>query len=66
MRNPKTGGEELRALAAKEKLQLRLAAVDLDSDDYTRLNDGWQPGRRRAISCASDSLNASSANFEAE
>jgi NAD(P)-dependent dehydrogenase (short-subunit alcohol dehydrogenase family) len=36
MRNPKTGGEELRALAAKEKLPLRLAAMDVDSDESVR------------------------------
>jgi NAD(P)-dependent dehydrogenase (short-subunit alcohol dehydrogenase family) len=32
MRNPKTGGEELRNLAAKENLPLRFAPLDVDSD----------------------------------
>ncbi|MFZ0662702.1 MAG: SDR family oxidoreductase [Acidobacteriaceae bacterium] len=33
MRNPKTGGEELRAIAAREKLAVRLAVLDVDSDE---------------------------------
>ena len=36
MRNPKTGGEELRALAAQEKFPLRFAALDVDSDQSVR------------------------------
>jgi NAD(P)-dependent dehydrogenase (short-subunit alcohol dehydrogenase family) len=32
MRNPQTGGEELRLIADKENLPLRLAALDVDSD----------------------------------
>lgn len=36
MRNPKTGGEELRAMAARESLSLRIAALDVDSDGAVR------------------------------
>jgi NAD(P)-dependent dehydrogenase (short-subunit alcohol dehydrogenase family) len=36
MRNPKSGGEELRAIAGKENLQIRLAALDVDSDESVR------------------------------
>jgi len=36
MRNPKTGGEELRALAAKEKLPLHITSLDVDSDESVR------------------------------
>ena len=32
MRNPKTGGEELRAIIEREHLPLRIAALDVDSD----------------------------------
>jgi NAD(P)-dependent dehydrogenase (short-subunit alcohol dehydrogenase family) len=33
MRNPKTGGDELRALADREHLPIRIAALDVDSDE---------------------------------
>jgi len=33
MRNPKTGGEELRAIAERESLPLHTAALDVDSDE---------------------------------
>jgi NAD(P)-dependent dehydrogenase (short-subunit alcohol dehydrogenase family) len=33
MRNPKTGGDELRAIAEREHLPLRIAALDVDSDE---------------------------------
>jgi NAD(P)-dependent dehydrogenase (short-subunit alcohol dehydrogenase family) len=36
MRNPETGGKELRAIAAKENLPLRYAALDVDSDESVR------------------------------
>lgn len=36
MRNPKTGGEGLSAIAARENLPLRLAALDVDSDQSVR------------------------------
>lgn len=36
MRNPATGGEPLRAIAAKENLAIRFAALDVDSDDSVR------------------------------
>ena len=36
MRNPETGGEELRVVAGKEKLPLRLAALDVDSDQSVK------------------------------
>jgi hypothetical protein len=36
MRNPKTGGEELRAIAEREHLPLRIAALDVDSDESVR------------------------------
>jgi NAD(P)-dependent dehydrogenase (short-subunit alcohol dehydrogenase family) len=36
MRNPKTAGEELRAIAEREHLPLRIAALDVDSDESTR------------------------------
>ncbi|MGH9598218.1 MAG: SDR family oxidoreductase [Terracidiphilus sp.] len=36
MRNPETGGDELRTLAAQESLPLRLAALDVDSDELVR------------------------------
>lgn len=36
MRNPNTGGEDLRKMAAHEKLQLRFAALDVDSDESVR------------------------------
>lgn len=36
MRNPDTGGAELRAIAAQENLPLRFAALDVDSDDSVR------------------------------
>lgn len=39
MRNPKKGGEELRAMAEREGLPLRLAALDVDSDESVR--DGF-------------------------
>jgi NAD(P)-dependent dehydrogenase (short-subunit alcohol dehydrogenase family) len=36
MRNPKTGGEHLHAVAAREKLSLHFAALDVDSDESVR------------------------------
>ena len=36
MRNPKAGSEELRAIAERESLQLRYAALDVDSDKSVR------------------------------
>lgn len=36
MRNPNAGGEDLRRMAAHEKLQLRFAALDVDSDESVR------------------------------
>jgi NAD(P)-dependent dehydrogenase (short-subunit alcohol dehydrogenase family) len=36
MRNPKTGGEELRVLAERERLSLHIAALDVDSDESVR------------------------------
>jgi hypothetical protein len=36
MRNPKTGGEELRAIAEREHLPLRIAELDVDSDESVR------------------------------
>ena len=36
MRNPKTGGEELRAIAEREHLPLRIATLDVDFDDSVR------------------------------
>jgi NAD(P)-dependent dehydrogenase (short-subunit alcohol dehydrogenase family) len=36
MRNPKTGGEELRAIAERERLPLHIAALDVDSDESVR------------------------------
>jgi NAD(P)-dependent dehydrogenase (short-subunit alcohol dehydrogenase family) len=36
MRNPKTGGEELRAIAEREHLPLHIAALDVDSDESAR------------------------------
>lgn len=36
MRNPKTGGEELRAIAEREHLPLHTAALDVDSDESVR------------------------------
>jgi NAD(P)-dependent dehydrogenase (short-subunit alcohol dehydrogenase family) len=36
MRNPKTGGEELRAIAEREHLPLYIAALDVDSDESVR------------------------------
>lgn len=36
MRNPQAGGAELRAMAARENLPLRFAALDVDSDDSVR------------------------------
>jgi NAD(P)-dependent dehydrogenase (short-subunit alcohol dehydrogenase family) len=36
MRNPKTGGEELRAIAKREHLPLHIAALDVDSDESVR------------------------------
>jgi NAD(P)-dependent dehydrogenase (short-subunit alcohol dehydrogenase family) len=33
MRNPKTGGEELHAMAEREHLPLNIAALDVDSDE---------------------------------
>ena len=36
MRNPKTGGEELRAIAEREHLSLRIATLDVDSDESVR------------------------------
>ena len=36
MRNPEAGGEELRAIAEREHLPLRIAALDVDSDESAR------------------------------
>ena len=36
MRNPKAAGEELRAMAEREHLPLRIAALDVDSDESVR------------------------------
>lgn len=36
MRNPDAGSEELRAISEREGLQLRFAALDVDSDDSVR------------------------------
>jgi NAD(P)-dependent dehydrogenase (short-subunit alcohol dehydrogenase family) len=36
MRNPKTGGEELRTIAEREHLPLHIAALDVDSDKSVR------------------------------
>jgi NAD(P)-dependent dehydrogenase (short-subunit alcohol dehydrogenase family) len=36
MRNPKAGGEDLRKLAAQENLDIRFAALDVDSDESVR------------------------------
>lgn len=36
MRNPKTGGAELRAIAEREHLPVRIAALDVDSDESVR------------------------------
>jgi NAD(P)-dependent dehydrogenase (short-subunit alcohol dehydrogenase family) len=36
MRNPKTGSEELRAIAEGEGLDIRFAALDVDSDESVR------------------------------
>ena len=36
MRNPQTGGEELRAIAEREHLPLHIAALDVDSDESVR------------------------------
>ena len=36
MRNPKTGGAELRAIAEREHLPLHIAALDVDSDESVR------------------------------
>jgi len=36
MRNPKTGSEELREIAEREHLPLRIAALDVDSDESVR------------------------------
>ena len=36
MRNPKTGGEEIRAIAEREHLPIRIAALDVDSDESVR------------------------------
>ncbi len=36
MRNPNTGGEELRTIAARENLPVRFAALDVDSDQSVR------------------------------
>jgi NAD(P)-dependent dehydrogenase (short-subunit alcohol dehydrogenase family) len=36
MRNPAAGSEELRAIAERERLQLRYAALDVDSDESVR------------------------------
>jgi NAD(P)-dependent dehydrogenase (short-subunit alcohol dehydrogenase family) len=36
MRNPKTGGEHLHAIAARENLALHFAALDVDSDQSVR------------------------------
>jgi NAD(P)-dependent dehydrogenase (short-subunit alcohol dehydrogenase family) len=36
MRNPETGGEELRAIVEREHLPLHIAALDVDSDESVR------------------------------
>lgn len=36
MRNPQTGGAELRAIAERERLPLHIAALDVDSDESVR------------------------------
>jgi NAD(P)-dependent dehydrogenase (short-subunit alcohol dehydrogenase family) len=36
MRNPQTGGEELRAIVEREHLPLRIVALDVDSDESVR------------------------------
>lgn len=36
MRNPATGGKELRKIAEKEKLKVHFAALDVDSDESVR------------------------------
>lgn len=36
MRNPGTGGQELRAIAERESLPLRIQALDVDSDESVR------------------------------
>jgi NAD(P)-dependent dehydrogenase (short-subunit alcohol dehydrogenase family) len=36
MRNAKTGGEELRAIAEREHLPLHIAALDADSEESAR------------------------------
>jgi NAD(P)-dependent dehydrogenase (short-subunit alcohol dehydrogenase family) len=36
MRNPKTGGEELRGIAQREHLPLHIATLDVDSDESVR------------------------------
>jgi len=36
MRNPRTGGEELRAMAERQHLPLRIATLDVDSDESVR------------------------------
>jgi NAD(P)-dependent dehydrogenase (short-subunit alcohol dehydrogenase family) len=36
LRNPKSGGEELRAIAEREHLPLHIAALDVDSDESVR------------------------------
>jgi NAD(P)-dependent dehydrogenase (short-subunit alcohol dehydrogenase family) len=36
MRSPQTGGEELREIAEREHLPLRIAALDVDSDESVR------------------------------
>jgi NAD(P)-dependent dehydrogenase (short-subunit alcohol dehydrogenase family) len=36
MRNPETRGGELRAIAEREHLPLRIAALDVDSDESAR------------------------------
>ena len=36
MRNPKTGGEELRTIAEREHLPLRISALDVDSEESVR------------------------------
>jgi NAD(P)-dependent dehydrogenase (short-subunit alcohol dehydrogenase family) len=36
VRNPQTGGEELRAIVEREHLPLRIAALDVDSDESVR------------------------------
>ncbi len=40
MRNPKTGGEELRATAEHEHLPLRITALDVDSDESVKTTFG--------------------------